>query len=357
VRAAGARAITPGALIASVLVAAVVGGVVAAGVTLGILRVQSRTNPQRVDLGSTVTIREDDATIGVAQKAAPAVVSIVTNESTLSHGSGFLVTSDGYIVSNVGVIANAQTLTVLLGSDSKRHDARLVDYDCATGVAVLKVDQVSNLPTLAFAGSSSLRPGQNVVVVGGAFNDQRSVAREIVSALHGTVTVGGTELGDVIQTDPAVDSGLSGAPLLNSGGQVVGVAMSGSSQGRPVGFGLAASGLQPSVQQIVDGGQLLVPSLGVQTAAVTNDVAAIRGGPPGARVTSLVSGGPADRAGLRAGDIVTQLDDQQLDDAHPLAQVLRAGFRPDQKVAVGYARGSSAGQVQLTLQGEHPACG
>jgi putative serine protease PepD len=362
-RAARRRTVTPGALVASVLVAALAGGVVAVGVTLAVIRSQARTNPQNVSLGSNVTITEQDATTQVARNAQPAVVTIVTAPASLDHGSGFLVTSDGYIVTNVGVVANAQTLAVLLGTDGKRHDARLIDYDCTTGVAVLKVDQVSSLPTLSFDTSGSLRAGQTVIVVPGALDDARGVSRGVIGAMHGMVPItvswgpGQVQMSDVIQTDAHVDAGASGAPLLNVGGQVIGVTVAATSQGQPTSFALPATDLQPEIEQIVQGGGLVVPALGGQTADVSLSAAAVRGGTYGARIVAVDAGGPADRAGLRPGDVITQLDDQRLDDAHPVAQVLRGRFKPDQRVTVSYSRGGSTGQVQLTLLGDHPACG
>lgn len=361
-QAVGARPFTPRALVASVLVAAIAGGAVATGVTLGILRLQARTNPQTVDLGNGVTISEDSATASVAEKASPAVASVVTREATLTHGSGFVVTSDGFVVTNVAVIANSQALTVVLGSDHRRHDARLVDADCQTGLAVLKVDQVSNLPTLSFGDSSSLRLGQNVVVLGGSLND-RSAARGIVSGLHSSLLVndlrgggGESQLSNAISTDAAIDSGTSGGPLLNVGGQVVGLTVSAVREAQPIGLALPATDLQPEVEQIVQAGQLVVPTMDVQARDVAVDEAAVRGVAAGARITSVTPGGLAERAGLRAGDVITQIDDQKLDDAHPLAPVLRGRFKPDQRVTVSYARGGSTGQVQLTLRGEHPTC-
>lgn len=353
---------------ASVLIAAIVGGAVATGVTLAMTRGQSRTNPQRVDLSSGVTINEDDATMNVAAKAAPAVVSIVTQDATLAHGAGFLVTSDGYIVTNVGVVANAQTLTVILATDSKRHDARLVDYDCTTGVAVLKVDRVANLPTLSFDSASSLRTGQTVIVRGGLLNDGDSVTRGVISALHSMPTIstayggpaGGpaqTQMSDVIQTDAKIDSGVSGAPLLDVGGQVIGVTMTATSQGQPLSIALPASDVQPEVEQIIQSGGLVVPSLGAQAVDVSADTAVVKGDTAGARIMSVDPGGPAAKAGLQAGDVITQLDDQRLDDAHPLAQVLRARYKPDQRVTVSYMRAGTGGQVQFTLLAAHPACG
>jgi putative serine protease PepD len=356
------RTIAPGALVASVLVAALVGGAVAAGVTLVVMRQQSRTNPQNVSLGSNVTINEQDATTTVARNAQPAVVSIVTDATNLTHGSGFLVTTDGYIVTNVGVVANAQTLAVLLGTDGKRHDARLVDYDCTTGVAVLKVDQVSNLPTLSLDTSADLTTGQTVIVVPGGLGGGHGVSRGVIGGLHDIVPVtvgwgpGEAQMSNVIRTDARVDASASGAPLLNVGGQVVGVSMTATSQGQPTNFALPASDLQPEIEQIVQGGGLVVPSVGAQTMDVGADAAAIRGGPAGARIMATDAGGPAAGAGLTSGDVITQLDDQRLDDAHPLAQVLRTRFKADQRVTVTYSRGASGAQVQLTLQGVHPAC-
>jgi S1-C subfamily serine protease len=346
--------------VALLLVVAVVGGVVGAGVTLGILRLQSRTNSPALNLGGAPS---DDSAIGnAAQKAIPSVVSIVTRESNLAHGSGFLVTGDGFVVTNVGVVANAQSLTVLVNSDSHRHDARLVDFDCETGVAVLKVDQVANLPVLGFGDSSGLKLGQNVVAVGGTLSDHRSVTRGVVSAIHRSVNLtsaggsGESQLGNVIQTDAEIDSSISGGPLLNTGGQVVGVTMAGVSQSQPVSFALAASDLQPEIEQIMQSGQLVVASLGAQVVNVSAEEATLRGGSAGGRVSTVLPGGPADRAGLKLGDVIVQVDDQRLDDAHPLTQVLRSSFKPDQKVTVTYARGGSTSQLQLSLRGEHPPC-
>jgi putative serine protease PepD len=357
------RTIAPGALIASVLVAALVGGAVAAGVTLLVMHQQARTNPQQVSLGSNVTINENDVTTAVARNAQPAVVSIVTDAANLAHGSGFLVTTDGYIVTNVGVVANAQTLAVLLSTDNKRHDARLVDYDCTTGVAVLKVDQVSNLPTLSLDTTPDLTTGQPVVVVPGAMAGGPGVSRGVIGNLHDYVPVtvswgpGQAQMSNVIRTDAEVGAGASGAPVLNVGGQVVGITMTATSEGQPTHFALPASALQPEIEQIVQGGSLVVPSVGAQTMDVSADAATITGGTAGARIVSTDPGGPAAAAGLISGDVITQLDDQRLDDAHPLSQVLRTEFKADQRVTVTYARGASTGQVQLTLEGVHPACG
>jgi S1-C subfamily serine protease len=345
-------------VLASVLVTALV----AAGVTLGILRLQSRTNPQQVNLRSGVTISEESAVIQVAARAKPAVVSVVTREQpTISRGSGFLVTTDGYIVTAVSVISGASKMTVLLTGDPNLHEARLVDYDCQTGVAVLKIDQVNQLPTLAFADPTALAQGQVVVAVGGPL-DGSSVTPGYVSSMHRpavvveTGTLHSVEISDTVQTSSVIGASTAGGPLLNVGGQVVAVAMQTQGSNAPSGFGLNVADIVDDVQQILSSGQVVVSSLGATSTDLTQQAAALTGLPEGSQLTTVDKGGPAAKAGLQPGDVITQLDDVKLDSAHPLRLLLRSRFRPDQRVAVTFSRAGVSTQVQLTLAGQHPVC-
>lgn len=355
------RSFTSGALVASTLVAAIVSGAVAAGVTLGVLHLQARTNPQEVNLGSNVTVTEDSAAQQVATKALPAVVSVVTDENGRSFGSGFLITSDGYIVTSVGVVANSGTLTVVLAGDTHRHDARIVDFDCQTGMAVLKVEQVSGLPTLLFGDSSQLKVGQTVVALGGPFGNGSVFAKGAVNALHRTQSVAGAVprgsgfYSDAIETDAAIDSSSSGGPLVNLGGQVVGVAVASGAATAP-GFAISSNSVQTEVEQVVTTGQLVVADLGVESTDLSQEDAAIRGLPAGSLVTAVSSASPAEASGVKAGDVITQLDDNVVNAAHPLDQVLRVRYRPAQRPTVTYVRGGSTNQVEVTLKGGHPRC-
>jgi S1-C subfamily serine protease len=336
---------------------------VATGVTLAVLQVQSRTNPQQVNLRSGVTITEDSAIVQAAARARPAVVSVVTQQQpTLSRGSGYLATSDGYIVTSTGVIAGAGGMTVLVPGDSKAHEARLVDYDCQTGVAVVKIDKVSGLPTLAFADPNALVQGQVVVAVSGPF-EGGSVTPGYVSAMHRVVTItnpssvtSALELSDTIQTSAAINAGTAGGPLLNVGGQVVGIAMQSEASTTINGFGLNVADIQDDVQQILQTGQVVVSSLGVTSTDLSPEMASLSGLPSGSQIVTLEKGGPADSAGLQRGDVITQLDDVKLDAAHPLRLLLRSRFRPNQRVIVSYTRAGASTQTQLTLAGQHPAC-
>jgi putative serine protease PepD len=348
-------------LILAIAAGLVVTALVAAGVTLAILRIESRTNSQQVNLRPGITLSQDSAIVQAASTARPAVVSVVTQQQpTLVRGSGYLATSDGYIVTSINVIAGATSLTVLIPGDSKTHEARLVDYDCETGVAVVKVDKVSGLPTLAFADPTALLQGQVIVAVGGPV-DGGAVTPGYVSAMHRVVSVKDPlnaaqtlNFSDTIQTTAAIDGSTSGGPLLNVQSQVVGVAMVSPSSG--AGFGLNVADIQDDVQQMLQSGQVAVPSLGATTADLTPESAALSGLPAGSQVATVDRSGPAATAGLQAGDVITQLDDVRIDAAHPLSLLLRSRFHANQRVTVTYSRNGSSTQAELTLSAHHPAC-
>lgn len=346
---------------ALIVIVAVLSGMLSAAVTLAVLRLQS----QSLDVGPRVTISEESVTIQVAGKAVPAVVTVVTQEGTVTptYGSGFVYSADGYVVTTTHVIARATSLSVLLNNDPKRRDARVVDFDCETGLAVLKVDRVSSLPTLVWGDSTALRLGQTVIAVGGPL-EERSVSQGVVSAVHRSLVVSdpvnplrNQVLTDTMQTSAFISPGSSGGPILNAASQVVGLSVSSFSSGQRIGFGLTSQSLRSDLDQILQTGQLVVPTLGVRTTDLDGPAAALRDLPVGSLIESVTPGSPAERAGLKPGDVITQLDENRVDPAHPLGQVLRLDFKPSQRTAVTYVRGGSSSQVQLVLGGGHPVCG
>lgn len=352
-------------MVALIAVVAVVSAAVSAGVTLEILRLTSRTNPQTVDLGSNVSISEESAVTQVAGRAAPAVATIVASSDPNNPrlASAFGTTVDGYLVTNAHAVANAATLRVILGSDpATARDARLVDADCGTDVAVLKVDGVGNLPTLAFGDSNALKPGQMLVAVGGPV--ATGVSTGVVSQLHASVTAADPvdasrqrQVDDVIRTEAQVGDGMSGGPVLNVGGQVVGIAVATRSGSQPITYTVASADVQPEVEQIVRDGSLTLPDLGVTTVFLGPAEAAARGLPSGALVSAVSRGGPGEAAGFRPGDVITAIDDQHVADGHPLPQVLVTRFRPGQRVTVSFSRSGSSTQVLATLAKGRPSCG
>ncbi|HYM65854.1 MAG TPA: PDZ domain-containing protein, partial [Patescibacteria group bacterium] len=228
-------------------------------------------------------------------------------------------------------------------------------------VAVIKIDKVSGLPTLAFADPAALVQGQVIVSVGGPF-DGGTVTPAYVSAMHRVVAytdpAGGgrtATFSDAIVTNAAVDAGTSGGPMLNVEAQVVGIAMQSPARSSG-GFGLNAADVQDVVQQILQTGQLIVPSLGTSSVQITADQASLLGIPEGSQVLTVDKTGPAGSIGLLPGDVITQLDDLKVDESHPLELLLRSRFHPNQRVTVTYSRAGTSTQAELTLVGEHPTC-
>jgi len=348
-------------LVLAIAAGLIVTVLVATGVTLAVLRTQSRTNNQQVELQPGITITEDSAIVAAATKARPAVVSVVTQQTpTIITGSGFLATSDGFIVTNINVVAGANGMTVLIPGDSKTHDARLVDYDCQTGVAVIKIDKVSGLPTLGFADPTALVQGQVIVAVGGPVAGS-AVTPAYVSAMHRVssesdpVNLGHTlQFSDTIETSAPIDGGTSGGPLLNVGSQVVGIAV--ESSATRAGFGLNVADIVDDVQQILQTGQVIVASLGAASTDITPAQAALNGLPEGTQLVTVDKIGPAASAGLQTGDVITQIDDLRLDASHPLTLLLRSQFHANQRVTVTYSRNGVSTQAELTLTGQHPTC-
>ena len=348
-------------LVLAIAAGLIVTVIVATGVTLAVLRTQSRTNNQQVELQPGITITEDSAIVAAATKARPAVVSVVTQQTpTIITGSGFLATSDGFIVTNINVVAGANGMTVLIPGDSKTHDARLVDYDCQTGVAVIKIDKVSGLPTLGFADPTALVQGQVIVAVGGPVAGS-AVTPAYVSAMHRVssesdpVNLGHTlQFSDTIETSAPIDGGTSGGPLLNVGSQVVGIAV--ESSATRAGFGLNVADIVDDVQQILQTGQVIVASLGAASTDITPAQAALNGLPEGTQLVTVDKIGPAASAGLQTGDVITQIDDLRLDASHPLTLLLRSQFHANQRVTVTYSRNGVSTQAELTLTGQHPTC-
>jgi S1-C subfamily serine protease len=164
------------------------------------------------------------------------------------------------------------------------------------------------------------------------------------------------EISDTVQINAVIGSSTAGGPLLNVGGQVVGVAMQSQESSGSSGFGLNVADIQDDVQQILSTGQVVVSSVGATTTDLSQQAAALAGLPEGSRLVSVDKTGPAAAAGLLTGDVITQLDDVKLDAAHPLRLLLRSRFHPNQRVTVTYFRAGASTQAQLTLVGQHPAC-
>jgi serine protease Do len=239
-------------------------------------------------------------------------------------GSGVIVSADGMILTNAHVVKDADEIKVTLG-DKRSFQAKVIGADPESDVAVLKID-AKNLPTAKFADSDKLRVGEIVIAVGNPFGFNQTVTSGIVSAT-GRSNVGIIDYEDFIQTDAAINPGNSGGPLVNIEGEVVGIttaiaSRSGGYQG--IGFAIPSNAAKLIMDDLVKSGKVRRGLLGVNIQDVTDSLAKSFGstGTGGALVSQVIEGGPADKAGIKAGDIILKFNGEPVTGAAQLKNLV-----------------------------------
>ena len=262
-----------------------------------------------------------------------------------------IVTSDGYVLTNNHVVDGAKTVTVTL-PDKREFKGKIVGSDPKTDIAVIKIDG-SNLPTIAWGDSSRLQVGEYVLAVGNPFGLNSTVTLGIVSAL-GRGKMGITQYEDFIQTDAAINPGNSGGALVNTKGELIGIntaifSQSGGYQG--VGFAVPTSMSKPIYESLIKTGKVVRGYLGIGIQDLNQDLAKSFDlkGSNGAIVTDLKEDGPAEKAGLKQGDVITSFQGTPVEDAVALQRavtrstvggkatlkVMRDGHEKDLSVTIG----------------------
>jgi serine protease Do len=273
-----------------------------------------------------------------------------TRRAQRSLGSGFVISPDGYIVTNNHVIGNAGKITVSF-SDTETYAARVVGRDDKTDVALLKIQPRRALPTVALGRSADVQVGDWVVAIGNAFGLTRTVTAGIVSA-KGRV-IGSGPYDDFIQTDASINPGNSGGPLLNARGEVVGMnsaILSHSGGNVGIGFATPVDLVKTVVRELQEHGAVTRAWLGVTIQPVTRDLAAAfgLGEPTGALVAEVARGGPASRAGILRGDIITSFNGVVIKESHELPTLV-ARAPVGAKAVVSIVRKGAARSVPVTL--------
>jgi len=269
-------------------------------------------------------------------------------------GTGFVIDSKGLIVTNEHVVDGASKLTVTL-QDGTDIRATLVGKDSSTDLALLRIDPGSHaLPALTLSDDSGLQVGQDVYAIGSPYALQGTLTTGVISQLQRQITSpNGFSISNAIQTDAELNPGNSGGPLLNSAGEVIGInaQVYGGSQtasgeatgGTGLGFAIPTSTVKRIVSQLSENGSVQHAYLGIGIASDAG----------GATLGSVQSGGPADKAGLKAGDVVTKIGESPVKSADELAAAI-SGLAPGDKVQVTVTRGGSTKTVEVTL-GTQPA--
>lgn len=277
-----------------------------------------------------------------ARKAGPAVVTVVNYLDTSSpggtfgaipqaSGSGVIIDSRGYIVTNNHVVENQRSLDVIF-SDGRKATATLVGTDRFSDLAVLKVDTA--VPAVAKWGDSDkLEPGQPVVAIGSALGDyQNSVTAGVVSQLHREIKEADSPaLRDLIQTDAAINHGNSGGPLLDLEGNVIGINVAvvrntglGGDIAEGLGFAIPSNTAREVANQIINNGAVSRPFIGISYHMINERLAAAENLPreTGILVTAVTEGSPAEQAGLQEGSIITRFEGIELDEDNTLMELL-----------------------------------
>lgn len=325
-----------------IVLAAFVLGIVLAGTACYLAPIQPS---QAVDEGGNQAVSPVGTNIiaGIVDKTSPAVVKIETTvqrtrsydpyfndpffknffggqfpqgqtEITQGMGSGFIISKDGYILTNEHVVSGATKIEVVLTQGNKRVPAKLMGSDTELDLAVLKIDAGSNLPFLEMGDSDKVKVGDWVIAIGNPYGLDHTVTVGVISAKGRPVTIQNRDYKNLLQTDASINPGNSGGPLLNMKGQVVGIntAVNASAQG--IGFAIPTSTVNPVLNILKTKGKVSHPWIGVYIQPVTSEIAQYlkMGSAEGILVSDVVQGGPADKAGLTRGDVILEMDKQKI---------------------------------------------
>jgi len=282
--------------------------------------------------------------------------SVVAITTGTGEGSGIVLNSDGYIITNNHVVADAGKTVNVNFSDGSTVPAKVVGTDPRTDIGVVKVDSTKNLSPAKFGDSNALQVGDTVVAIGSPLGLEGSVTAGIVSALNRTIDESdengkssGVAIAGAIQTDAAINPGNSGGALVNLSGEVVGIntAILTSGQGEGnigVGFAIPGNRANEVAQAIIKGQKVSHPYLGVSVGTAQGNA--------GAKVGSVTDGGPAAAAGLKTGDVITKAGDKTIHTSDDLLNVVQTAKVGD-KVNLVINRGGSTTTATVTI-GEAP---
>ncbi len=317
-------------------------------------------------------ITENSAVIDAVKKVSPAVVSITGETKTVdffgntgnakSSGTGFIIDKTGLIITNKHVVSESQANYSVFTSDGKEYKAEVKALDPSNDIAFLKIDG-QNLPVAELGNSDTLQVGQSVVAIGNALGQyQNSVTTGVISAIGRAIEAGdssssGSEsLENVIQTDAAINPGNSGGPLVNLAGQVIGINTAIDQNGQSIGFAIPINTAKTDVESVITKGKIIRPMLGVRYIPITKEFATSNNLPVsegafiyGSRTElGVIPGGPAAKAGLENGDIITKIGENKITSTSSLSSII-SKYSVGEKVKITYIRDGKTQTTDVTL--------
>jgi len=362
----GGRGVVVVAIVAGILSGSLSGAAVANLMQSGAAPATTSGSPTGSNV-SSVHIDESSAIISAVNDAMPAVVTIRSTTGSgafggaTGSGSGFIFDSNGWILTNRHVVQDAQQLQVIF-NDTSTLPATVYGIDTVTDLAIVKVD-ATGLPTIPLGSSADLHPGQLAIAIGNPLgNFENTVTTGVISGLGRQIFAGDAtqssseQLNNLIQTDAAINPGNSGGPLLNSAGQVIGINTAVSQDAQGIGFAIPIDTAKPILDEALAGKPLERPWIGVRYVAITKQIASQQNLPVDAGVLissdtnnpAVIPGSPADKAGLRSGDIVTSVDGTALDAQHDLSTLILP-HQPGDQIVLSVLRNGKSSEVTVTL--------
>lgn len=272
-------------------------------------------------------------------------------------GSGFVVDKNGLIVTNKHVVSDTSAKYRIITKDDKEYEVQKIYRDPVNDLAILKID-ANNLSPVELGDSGNLKVGQFVIAIGTALGEFRhTVTTGVVSGLGRGITAGSPlegyaeRLDNVIQTDAAINPGNSGGPLLNSAGQVIGINVAVAAGSQNVGFALPINVIKESLQNFEKTGKFERPYLGIRYRMISQDLALLNEVPQGAYVVEVVTGSPADKAGVAVGDIITKFDGTSVKEKDGGLAKIIAGKKIGDQVKMTLWRDGEEKETETTLSG------
>lgn len=319
--------------------------------------------------GSTVVTTDEEIVATVASKVSPSVVSIVTTSGRSLYGTqsqgagtGVIVSKDGYIMTNNHVIDNARNVSVISSDGTEYKDVKIIGSDPLNDIAFIKVNGVSDFTPASLGDSSKVRIGQRVVAIGNALGQfQNTVTSGIISATGRPLVAtssdgsGSENLTDLIQTDAAINSGNSGGPLVDLSGRVIGINTAVATDANSIGFAIPINAARGVLDGVLKNGRIERAYLGVQYVDITAEVASTenlaskRGAYVYAEGTSpIVKGSPADKAGIKAKDIITKINDEVIGERSNMSSII-GQYSPGDTVTLTILRSGKEMTLKVTL--------
>ncbi len=307
----------------------------------GLIPREDLTLPKVPTQETRTIVQEENAVISVVEKSSPSVVAIgvtrrVVNpfdpyalprreESTI--GTGFVVSEKGVIITNKHVVADGGPFSVVT-KDGQKYDTKKIYRDPILDLAIVQIEG-SKLTPLNLGDSAKLKVGQTVIAIGNALGRfTNTVTTGVVSGLGRRVVAGdpfsgsAERLDNLIQTDAAINPGNSGGPLLNSSGQVIGVNVATTQGAQNIGFAIPINSVKQIVDEFVSKGSVSRPFLGIRYRFISKDVAILNEVPQGAYLQEVIEGGPADKAGVKEGDIIIKINGQSISEENKVAEIV-----------------------------------